>query len=72
MNITDERLREYRNALMWAFDRLSVDGGMTAREQAHTRRQIGNVLRGLPSSAANYKPRDWDESTAIVGAEDGR
>lgn len=59
---------QYRNALMWAFDRLSVDGGMTVREHHYTMRQIGNVLRGLPSPAATYKPKEWDDSAALRAA----
>lgn len=52
----------YRSALMWAFDRLSVTGGMTPREQRYTMEQIGNVLTGRPSPAASYEPNDWDDS----------
>lgn len=55
----------YRNALMWAFDRLGVDGGMNEKEQLHTMREIGNVLTGRPSPAANYKPNDWDSSARL-------
>lgn len=39
----------YRDALQWAFGRLSIDGGMTAREQQLTYREIGNVLLGRPT-----------------------
>jgi hypothetical protein len=39
----------YRDALQWAFDRLSVDGGMTEKEQQLTCREIGNVLLGRPT-----------------------
>jgi hypothetical protein len=55
----------YRNALMWVFDRLSIDGGMSPREQIHTMREIGKVLCGRPSPAATYKPNDWDSSAAL-------
>lgn len=55
----------YRNALMWAFDRLGVDGGMTVKEQIHTMREIGKVLCGRPSPAATYKPNDWDSSANL-------
>jgi hypothetical protein len=55
----------YRNALMWAFDRLGVDGGMSEKEQLHTMREIGKVLTGRPSPAANYKPNDWDSSAGL-------
>lgn len=56
----------YRNALMWAFDRLSIDGGMTVREQRRTMNEIGNVLRGRPSPAATYVPNDWDDSATLT------
>lgn len=56
----------YRNALMWAFDRLSVDGGMTANEQRRTMTEIGKVLTGRPSPAATYEPNDWDSSANLV------
>lgn len=55
----------YRNALMWAFDRLGVDGGMTEKEQLRTMREIGNVLCGRQSSAATYEPNDWDSSAKL-------
>jgi hypothetical protein len=55
----------YRNALLWAFDRLSVTGGMNAAEQRRTMKEIGNVLTGRPSPAATYRPNDWDESAAL-------
>lgn len=64
--MTDELMR-YRNALLWTFDRLSIDGGMTASEQRSTMREIGNVLCNLPSPAARYKPNKWDDSAAVVG-----
>lgn len=56
---------EYRNALLWAFDRLSVTGGMNAAEQRRTMKEIGNVLSGRSSLAATYQPNDWDESAAL-------
>lgn len=56
----------YRNALLWAFDRLSVPRGMNAAEQRHTMREIGNVLQGKPSPAATYQPNDWDDSSALT------
>ena len=51
-------------ALMWVFDRLSVDGGMTPREQRDTYREIGRVLLGKPSKASSYEPNEWDDSYA--------
>lgn len=62
---------EYRNALMWVFDRLSVDGGMTAQEQRFTMKQIGRVLNGLPSDAALYEPNEWDESIKAISRSKG-
>lgn len=50
---------KFRNALLWAFDRLSIDGGMTEREQATTMRELGNVLMGRPSPAGEYVPVEW-------------
>lgn len=55
----------YRCALLWAFDRLSVDGGMTLLEQRRTMQEIGNVLRGRSSPAATYQPNEWDDSAAL-------
>jgi hypothetical protein len=56
----------YRNALLWAFDRLSVTGGMSLKEQRYTMQQIGNVLRGIPSPAAIYEPNEWDDSQTLL------
>jgi hypothetical protein len=56
----------YRNALLWAFDRLSVTGGMNPAEQRRTMRELGNVLTGRPSPAASYKPNDWDDSVKLI------
>jgi hypothetical protein len=56
----------YRNALLWAFDRLSVTGGMSPKEQRYTMQQIGNVLRGIPSPAGTYEPNEWDDSQTLL------
>lgn len=56
----------YRSALLWAFDRLSVTGGMTAAEQRRTMVEIGKVLTGRPSPAADYTPNDWDDSAQLM------
>lgn len=48
-----KRETEYRNALMWAFDRLTTDG-ITPNEIRTTVREIGNVLMGRPSSAGRH------------------
>lgn len=60
------RADRYRNALMWVFDRMTVDGGMTAREQLRTAKEIGRVLSDLPSEAATYQPNDWDDSAKLT------
>ncbi len=44
-----------RRALMWVYDRLSVDG-LTAKEIAKTHREIGNVILGRKSPASDYDP----------------
>lgn len=59
---------KYRNALMWAFDRLTIDGGMTPREQRYTFEQIGKVLMGEPSPADSYVPNEWDHSVNLKSA----
>ncbi len=59
-------LERYRNALMWVFDRLSIGApGMTAAEQHRTFIEIGKVLRGIASPAADYRPAEWDESAKL-------
>lgn len=55
----------YRNALLWAFDRLSVTGGMNPTEQRRTMKEIGNVLTGRTSPAGTYQPNDWDDSAKL-------
>lgn len=60
--------KSYRNALLWAFDRLSVTGGMNPAEQRRTMKEIGNVLTGRPSPAATYQPNDWDDSVKLTRA----
>ena len=54
-----------RNALLWAFDRLSVDD-MTKRERQQTMLGIGNVLTGKPSPAATYVPNEWADSINVL------
>lgn len=72
--MSNERERAYRNALMWAFDRLSLDGGMSAREQRYTMQEIGKVLCDRPSLAGTYKPNDWADSAHLAehGPENDR
>lgn len=55
----------YRSALLWAFDRLSVTGGMNPAEQRRTMKEIGNVLTGRPSPAGTYQPSGWDDSAKL-------
>lgn len=57
----------YRNALMWAFDRLKLDGGMTPREQRYTFDQIGNVLLGRSSPASSYVAPCHADSVKLEG-----
>lgn len=68
----DEKCVAYRNALLWAFDRLNVTGGMNADEQRRTMREIGSVLTGKTSPAATYQPNDWDDSTALLSRRSGK
>lgn len=55
----------YRNALLWAFDRLSTSG-LTAAEIRRTADGIGKVLTGKPTPAATYTPNDWDDSAVLT------
>lgn len=48
--------RRFRNALLWTFERMSVDGGMTPAETRRTIKEISNVLQGRHSVAAEYEP----------------
>lgn len=66
------REAEYRNALLWAFDRLRVDDGMSAREQRHTMIELGKVLTGKPSPAARYQPKEWADSARLAAHGEGR
>lgn len=60
----DTQAERMRNALLWSLDRLTVDGGMTAKEQKDMADQIGRVLRGLPSRAAT--PRRTRRPNAAI------
>lgn len=62
-----DEIERLRAALLWAFDRLSIDD-MTKREQQRTMLEIGNVLTGKPSPAASYVPNDWDDSAKLKTA----
>jgi hypothetical protein len=63
-----EKCDSYRNALLWAFDRLSVTGGLDVDTQRRTMREIGNVLTGRTSPAATYQPNDDDDSVKLTSA----
>ena len=56
----------YRNALMWVFDRLSVDDGLTPQQQRKTLVEIGNVLQQRPSVASDYMPDEWTDSAKLT------
>jgi hypothetical protein len=52
---------KYRNALMWAYDRITVDNP-TKKEMSATLIEIGKVLSEQPSVATDYAPNKWDQS----------
>lgn len=66
LDAMEAEIARLRAALLRAFDRLSVDDGMTKREQQHTMLEIGNVLTGKPSPAASYDPNDWADSVNLL------
>jgi hypothetical protein len=51
-----------RRCLLWAYDLLSVDGGMTEKEQEVAFEEIGKVLRGDPARSDAWTPNEWDDS----------
>src|SRR5262245_38516514 len=55
-------------ALCWIYDRITVDDGMTPKEQRETIRQIKNVIVGNPSPASKYVPNEWDASKSVLEA----
>jgi hypothetical protein len=59
-----------RAAIIWARDRIDVDGGMTAAETARTVAELMNVLLGLPSPATDFRPEPWQSPTltALIAA----
>lgn len=61
------REAEYRNALLWVFDRLSVDR-MTPGEIRRTMTEVGKVLTGKPSPASGYEPGERDESRKLAAS----
>ena len=71
MSAADSDLTKYRNALLWAVDYFNV-GGMTDKERMTGIKELGKVLLGHSTWAANYVPNDWDDSANLgtVNAED--
>ena len=69
----EQEIERLRKALMWAFDRADIDGGMTAAECKNTAEEIGKVLAGKQSVAARYVPNEWDASAKLSdsGRSDG-
>lgn len=63
---------ELSRALMWAFDRTEIDGGMTEAECRRTAEEIGKVLIGEPSVAAQYTPNEWDASAKLFVNRDSQ
>ncbi len=56
---------KYRNALMWAYDRLTVDNP-TKKEMGATILEIGKVLSEQSSVAMAYAPNEWDPSARAL------
>ncbi len=56
---------ELSRALMWVFDRTDTDYGNTEAECRRTAKEIGKVLTGEPSVAAQYAPYEWDASAKL-------
>lgn len=63
MRLTSER-DEGVAALMWVYDRITVDSGMTKNETDRTAAEIRKALRGEKSDATAYKPELWHQSPA--------
>ena len=57
-------LAKYRNALLWAVDYFSASR-LTEKERAEGVKQLGNILLGRPSLAADYSPNEWDRSSSM-------
>ena len=55
---------------MWAYDRLSDDFPMDAKELGRTALEIRKVLEGKDSVAARYEPNEWDPSAQISEIRD--
>lgn len=61
-------LAKYRNAILWAVDYFGTSR-LTERERTEGVKQLGKVLLGQPSRAADYAPNEWDDSSALSPAE---
>jgi hypothetical protein len=53
----------FKRAIIWARDRVDVEGGMTAPETWRTSEELLNVLRGMNSEASSYTPEGWQSPT---------
>ena len=62
--MNDSDLVKYRNAILWAFDRLTTDG-LTQKEIKRTADELGNVILGKPSPASTYVRNEWDDSASL-------
>jgi hypothetical protein len=66
----NEEIEQLRNAVAWAVDRLSTDGGMTVEQQNTTWVQLLKALRGQPCIATAYVPPHRAESGPVYHAYD--
>jgi hypothetical protein len=57
-------LIRYRNAILWAIDRLTSDD-LTQKEIKKTADELGKTILGKPSQASTYVPNDWDSSAKL-------
>jgi hypothetical protein len=58
-----DEIDRLKAAIVWARDRIDVDGGMTEAEAARTATELLNVLRGEPSPASSFSPEPWQSPT---------
>lgn len=56
---------KYRNALLWAVDYFSTSR-LTEKERMTGVKELGSVLTGRPSRAADYAPNEWDDSAKFA------
>lgn len=69
MTSTRDECAKYRNAILWAVDYFSVSH-LTEKERANGIKELGNVLLGRPSRAADYTPNEWDNSAKLFAGQD--